>query len=782
KGILAMSSSLSPMMTQYLLTKEQYKDCILFYRLGDFYEMFFDDALVASKAIGLTLTGRDCGLPQRAPMCGIPYHAADTYIAKLIEQGFKVAICEQLTAPEKGKKLVERDVVRIITAGTVTNDNMLDEKNNNFIASVFGNSVSWVDITAGNFYAIETDDTQSVLSMVQPSEVITKDNCMYPYIFEAANCKKALLSHFNVTSLNVFDINENSKIVISSGALLQYITNTQKKALCNLTKIEVIKNGNLMFLDANTRRNLELTQNVKDGKRKNTLLAVLDKTSSVLGARALKNIINQPLIVKEQIEERLCAVEELVNNNNLLNGLKSNLEKISDIERLCGKIANENITPRECLGLLSSIYIIEQLNQFCCKALPQSAFYDFTQLKNIIEASISPDCPNNLKDGGYIKKGYNSQLDELQEMSNGGRLWLAKLEAAERDETKIKNLKIGFNKIFGYYFEVLTSQLNLVPYRWVRKQTVAGGERFVSEELKTIEEKILTSGEKAIALEIKLFAQVKENLKNFIKPLLNIARAISFADCMQSFATVAITNNYVRPEINTDGVIDITNGRHPVVEQVLNDGAYINNNCLLNNKENKTIILTGPNMAGKSTFMRQVALIVLMAQIGSFVPADRANINLTDRIFTRIGASDDLSTGQSTFMVEINEVANIINNATYNSLLILDEIGRGTSTYDGLSIAWSVLEYINQTIGAKCLFATHFHELTKLEGSLLGIKNYKMLVKEFDNNVIFLRKVVEGAAERSFGIEVAKMCGLPKSIIEKATSILNSLESKKEKK
>ena len=802
--------ALSPMMQQYLKTKEQYKDCILFYRLGDFYEMFFDDAVTASKVLELTLTGRDCGLEERAPMCGVPYHAGETYIAKLIEAGFKVAICEQVTESKKGVKIVEREVVRIVTPGTLIDSSMLNEKQNNYILSLYKSNdivgASWVDISTGEVYTTEyigknqTTFINDLLIRVCPSEIITNSDAkdlpnlkylrntpllneydeMY-YSFDYAY--NSLSNQFTQTELISLNIKNKPSCVCSCGALINYLIETQKRSLSHINKIVVEENTKYMQIDVNTRRNLELTETIRDRKKRGSLLWLLDKTQTSMGSRVLHNWVDQPLNDEKEINLRLNSVEELASNRRLQGEIKELLNSVYDIERLCGKISYGNLTPRDCIALRTSLGILPSLKQVLnsCKSellcQVNSDIFNYDEITNLLNTSIVDNPPLVMKDGGYIKQGYNKELDEINNISNVGKVWLAQLEQKEKEETGIKNLKVGFNKVFGYYLEVTKSQIDLVPFRYQRKQTTTNGERYITEELKNIEDKILNAEDKKIELEQQLFEEIRQKLMLNISAMQQTARQIANLDSLLSLAICANEHNYVKPEINNKiKSIEIIDGRHPVVESMLKDEQFVPNNTMLDNNENRTMIITGPNMAGKSTYMRQVALITLLAHIGSFVPASMAKIAITDRIFTRVGASDDVAFGQSTFMVEMMEVSNILKYATNNSLIILDEVGRGTSTFDGLSIAWSVMEYLSKHLKAKTLFATHYHELTELEGSLEGVKNYRISVKEFNNTILFLRKIVRGGTNKSFGIEVASLAGLPKEVIARAKDILHSLE------
>ncbi len=802
------------MMTKYLETKEKYKDSILFYRLGDFYEMFFEDAELCARELELTLTGKDCGLEQRAPMCGVPHHAAESYIAKLLDKGYKVAICEQLTEPKKGVKLVERDVVRVITPGTLMDTVMLDETKNNYIVCIFKEKdnigISTLDISTGKFIVTEfTGDnilskTNDYLVSFNPSEVIVNAEMKAFYQMLPAvttgylpNCSEYDNEHFdytvaveilkkqlNVNTLKSFNINNRQFACISAGALLTYIFETQKRDLSHINNIEYFSSIDYMQLDANTRRNLELTETLKDRKKKGTLFWVLNKTKTAMGARLLKNYIEQPLYNDKKINARLSSVDELVKNIALREKIGDILYRIYDIERLCGRISYNNLVNSDCIILKNSLALIPELKE-CLKSFQSQNIlnindnlFDFTQIVDILDKSIVDK--NNIikpnKENDIIKYGFNKDLDSYIDISKSAKTWIANLEIKEKERTGIKNLKIAYNKVFGYYIEITKSLSNNVPYDYIRRQTVANAERFITEELKQIEDKILNADSMKEQLEKEIFAIIRNKLLESLPQIKLTAKAVAELDVLLSLANVAVEHRYVKPIINKNNKsIEIIGGRHPIIE-LINKEEFIPNDTILNVTDSRTMIITGPNMAGKSTYMRQVALITLMAHIGSFVPAKSAKISLTDKIFTRIGASDDLSMGQSTFMVEMSEVSNILHNATNNSLLILDEIGRGTSTFDGLSIAWSVIEYISKSLTAKTLFSTHYHELTELEGLIDGIKNYQVSVKEFNNSIIFLRKIVRGGANRSFGIEVASLAGLPESVLTRAKDILHILE------
>ena len=800
------------MMRRYLEIKEQYKDAILLFRLGDFYEMFFDDAVTASDFLNLTLTGRDCGLEERAPMCGVPYHAVDNYIKKLIDGGFKVAICEQLNISEeaqKGKQL-DRDVVRVITAGTVVEDSLLPEKDNNYIASVYvsdkGFGLAWADMSTGEFCLFENDAKNpdvldDVLASISPCQTIInskgdgivlnsvmsgrlkRPETYFDWAFSFDNAEKTLLKQLGVKTLEPFECADKKLAISAGGALVEYMLQTGKRDLSHINKINFVRNDAFMLIDVNTRRNLELTETMHEGKRFGSLLWLLDKTVTSMGARLIKNWIEKPLVSAKSISARLNAVEAIANDKENLSYLRESLRGIRDIERLSARIAYGNTNPRDIISIgetLKALPLVKSVAKcFDDKNITKIANTIVTndKLSDKIFAAIDENAGASIKDGQFIREGFDKKLDEYRNAKKEGTVWLANLEAAEKENTGIKNLKVGYNKIFGYYIEVSKSQVDMVPLRYQRKQTLVGGERYVTEELKEIENRILNSEENAVKLELAIFEDLVQELKTHIDEFLQSAKAVQTIDVLQSFATVALSNNYVKPVVS-DKIkhISIKNGRHPIVEAVAKSTAFVPNDTNLDEKENRCMIITGPNMAGKSTYMRQVALITLMAQIGSFVPADSAEISLTDRIFTRVGASDDITLGQSTFMVEMVEVATILNNATDKSLLILDEIGRGTSTIDGLSIAWAVIEEISRNIGAKTLFATHFHELSELEGVLDGVKNFQILIKEIGGTIVFLHKIVRGSASKSFGIEVAELAGIPKNVVTRAKTIMRQLE------
>ena len=808
--------ALSQMMKNYVTTKEDYKDCVLFYRLGDFYEMFFEDAQRVSKLLGLTLTARDCGDGERAPMCGVPYHSAETYIAKLINLGEKVAICEQLSDPVPGK-IVERAVVRVITPGTVMEEGLLQDNQNNYIACVFCKDeqhigLSWLDVSTGEFFTQEIigQDASTKLSdllvSISPSEVIANNTgfllgfdlqCVkihavpkfYKHIdavFEKQKSTEMLLKQFKIGDLSIIGCADKPLCVVSAGALLDYLQVTQKRDLSHINKPKVVQENNFMHLDINTRLNLEITESLSERKRFGSLLWVLDKTLTPMGARKLRNYLEHPLQDYALINDRLDAVEELSKDNLNRTDLIEALKYIGDIERLCGKVAYGNLTPRNCVTLGATLSRIPRikavLGKFKSKILCDcyNNIADLTSVSKMLEDAFIAEPPITIKEGGFIKVGFNAQLDEYLNAKLDGRNWITQLEAKEKELTGLKNLKIAYNKIMGYYFEVPKSNSDMLPFRFERVQTLTNNERFMTKDLKTLQQTILNAEENSIKLEIELFNKIREKLLQVMPLMQSAANAIATADVLADFAEVALNNNYHKPLINESVKhIKILEGRHPIVEKLNKEEKFVPNDTLLDSTQS-TLIITGPNMSGKSTYMRQVALIVFLAHIGCFVPATQAEIMPTDRIFTRIGASDNLGRGQSTFMVEMVEVANILQNATKNSLLILDEIGRGTSTYDGLSIAWAVVEQIEKVIKAHTLFATHYHELTVLEGQLPTVKNYKVMVKEFNNSVMFLRKIVRGSADKSFGIEVAKLAGIPQNVTDRAKQILYEHENQED--
>ena len=804
----------SPMIKKYLLTKQQYEDCILLYRLGDFYEMFFEDAQKASRILDLVLTKRSCGDNQYAPMCGVPYHAVDAYIGKLINAGEKVAICEQLTEPIKGVE-VQRGVVKVITPGTVMESDILEEKRNNYIACVISNDAvagcAFCDLSTGQFFAAELDevslikDLQELLVSYKPSEILgnnkayelnnslecvradyvsvitLNEQCLQ---MEYAKAKHIVEQHYAVDTLDGFGLRGKKTAITACGALLQYLQDTQMRDLPHLNPIKVIVKNEFMSIDIKTRRNLELTVSANDNKRKGSLLWLLDKTCTSMGARQLVGWIDRPLQSVQKINARLDGTEELYRNFVLRDKLVELLSGVKDIERLAGRIAYNSVTPKDCNALQASLVYLPQIKTLLegtrTKILQRlgTEIDSLDDVCKLLASAIVKEAPQVIKDGGFIKKGYNSELDELIDISTNSKQLIANLEQKERTRTGIKTLKLGYNRVFGYYFEISNSLKDLAPSDYIRKQTLTNGERFVTQELKELEEKILTADERRIKLEKQLFEELRIKLLQYIPAMQHTSYCIATIDCLLSFSRVAVDKNYVRPTINTkDSTLKIREGRHPVVEAYLSRNAFISNDTLLDTTDNRTMIITGPNMAGKSTYMRQVALITLLAHIGCFVPAEEALVPIVDRIFTRVGASDDLTFNQSTFMVEMAEVANIVNNATSNSLIVLDEVGRGTSTFDGLSIAWAIMEYVSEKIRAKTLFATHYHELTELEGRVEGVKNYKIAVKELPNGIVFLHKITRGGANKSFGIEVASLAGVPKSICDRAREIVKMLEN-----
>ena len=807
----------SPMMQKYLETKEQYKDCILFYRLGDFYEMFFEDAIIAARELEITLTGKDCGQEERAPMAGVPHHAAEMYISRLIAKGYKVAICEQLEDPKTTKGIVKRGVIRVVTPGTIVDSNMLEERKNNYIMSIYKTGIyfgiSVCDITTGEFYAAEIKDNNNFpqlldeIARYSPSELVV-NSMMADCTEEMGKIKERFSSYitkfqdkffenkadviklrFNLLDTNqkeIENIEEKTLAIPAINALIEYIEQTQMTNLDHINKITIYQISKYMSLDINARRNLEITEKMRDKSKKGTLLWVLDKTSTSMGGRHLRRWLNDPLIDTTEINRRLNSVKELKEDIMLRGEVIENLKKVYDIERLAGKMAYGNANARDMITLKNSLSKLPEVKKVlsnCKSEMLKDLFDNLDELQDIyelIEKSIVDDPPMSIKDGGIIKLGFDEEIDKLKTATTEGKNWIIQLEADEKEKTGIKNLKVGFNKVFGYFIEVTKSNLNQVPERYIRKQTLTNAERYITEELKNLENQILGAEEKVVNLEYNAFTMIRQEIAQNIKRLQKTATIVSTLDVLTSFAQVAEDMNYCMPEVDNLGVIDIKQGRHPVIEKMLGTGAFVENDTYLDKEENRLSIITGPNMAGKSTYMRQVALITLMAQVGSFVPAQSAKIGVVDKIFTRVGASDDLSMGQSTFMVEMMEVATILKEATQNSLVILDEIGRGTSTYDGLSIAWAVAEYIadKEKCGAKTLFATHYHELTELENRLEGIKNYSIAVKEKGEDIIFLRKIIEGGTDESYGIHVAKLAGVPKVVTTKANEILRSLERK----
>ncbi len=803
-------AELTPMMQQYMETKAQYKDCILFYRLGDFYEMFFEDALTVTKELEITLTGKNCGLEERAPMCGVPYHSVEGYLNRLVQKGYKVAICEQVEDPKLAKGIVKREVVRIVTPGTNLNTQALDASKNNYIMCIvylddcFGLSVA--DVTTGDYFVTEIDSVRKLMDEIAkyaPSEIVCNE-ALYvsgvdlddlkdrlgitvysldSWYFDDASCEKVLKEHFKVASLEALGIGDYSSGMIGAGALLQYLYETQKNSLAHLTGITGYATGKYMLLDSSSRRNLELCETLREKQKRGSLLWVLDKTKTAMGARTLRSYLEQPLIDKDEIIKRLDAVAELKNDAITREELREYLSPVYDLERLISRITYASANPRDLIAFKTSLQMLPHIK--CILSDLQSPLLEeiyeeldaLEELCELIERAIEDEPPLAMKEGGIIKNGYHEEVDKLRSAKTEGKTWLAEVEEEEREKTGIKNLRIKFNKVFGYYLEVTNSYKDLVPDYYMRKQTLTNAERYITPKLKELEDMILGAEDKLYALEYELYCEVRERIASEVVRIQKTAKAIAQIDVFASLAYVAERNNYVRPNINEKGVIDIKNGRHPVVEKMIPNEMFIANDTYLDDKKNRVSIITGPNMAGKSTYMRQSALIVLMAQIGSFVPADSANIGIVDRIFTRVGASDDLASGQSTFMVEMTEVANILRNATSKSLLILDEIGRGTSTFDGLSIAWAVVEHISnkRLLGAKTLFATHYHELTELEGKLDSVNNYCIAVKEKGDDIVFLRKIVKGGADKSYGIQVAKLAGVPDSVTNRAKQIVEEL-------
>ena len=803
-------AELTPMMKQYMETKSQYQDCILFYRLGDFYEMFFEDALTASRELEITLTGKNCGQEEKAPMCGVPYHAVEGYLNRLVAKGYKVAICEQVEDPKTTKGIVKREVVRIVTPGTNLDTQALDETKNNYIMCIvyiadrYGVSVA--DISTGDYFVTEIPDSAKLLDEIyrfSPSEIICneafymsgvdmdgmKDRLgitiysLESWYFDDEVCRKKLLEHFEVSSFAGLGLADYDCGIISAGALLQYLLETQKNSLSNLTHITPYAAGKFMMIDSSTRRNLELCETLREKQKRGSLLWVLDKTKTAMGARTLRKYVEQPLIDKTEIIRRLDAVQELKEQAISREEIREYLSPVYDLERLITKIAYGSANPRDLTAFRSSLemlpallYILQEMKAELLKDLA----VDLDPLEDLcilVKKAIREDPPIAMKEGNIINDGYNEEVDKLRRAKSDGKDWLAKLENDEREKTGIKNLKIKYNKVFGYYLEVTNSYKEMVPEYYTRKQTLANAERYITPELKELEDMILGAEDKLYALEYELYSEVRDLIASQIERIQKTAKAVAALDAFASLALVAERNNYVRPKINEKGVIDIKEGRHPVVERMIPNEMFISNDTYLDDKKHRISIITGPNMAGKSTYMRQTALIALMAQIGSFVPAKSANIGLSDRIFTRVGASDDLASGQSTFMVEMTEVANILRNATSKSLLILDEIGRGTSTFDGLSIAWAVIEHISDSrlLGAKTLFATHYHELTELEGKIDNVNNYCIAVKEKGDDIVFLRKIVKGGADKSYGIQVAKLAGVPELVIGRAKEIVEEL-------
>ena len=800
----------TPMMQKYIETKEENKDCILFYRLGDFYEMFFEDAIIASKELEITLTGKDCGQEERAPMCGIPYHAIDGYLNKLVSKGYKVAICEQVEDPKQAKGLVKREVVRVVTPGTNLNMQALDSGKNNYLMSIvyLGDNIglSIADFSTGDYFVTEVESGSPLIDEINkfvPSEIICNEyfnmsgidleqvneklgismSSLDSWYFDDEMCLKKLKEHFNITSLDGLGLKDYTTGVIAAGALLQYLYQTQKNSLSHLTSLLPYTTGKYMLIDSSSRRNLELVETMREKQKKGSLLWVLDKTKTAMGARKLRSMIEQPLIDKDEILKRQTVIEEFNNEVITREEIREYLNPIYDLERLMSKISCKSANPRDLIAFKSSLEMlpfIKGLLKSFKSELIESTFEqldDLQDLYKLVDDAIVEEPSILIREGGIIKEGFNEEADKLRKAKTEGKTWLAQLESREKEKTGIKGLKIKFNKVFGYYMEVTNSYKALVPAEYIRKQTLSNAERYTTDELKNLEDIILGAEDKLFSLEYNLFVNVRDTIASEVLRIQSTAKAIAEVDVYASLALVAERNNYVKPKINEKGIIEIKNGRHPVVEKMISNDMFVANDTYLDGSNNRISIITGPNMAGKSTYMRQVALIVLMAQIGSYVPATSANIGIVDRIFTRVGASDDLASGQSTFMVEMTEVANILRNATSKSLLILDEIGRGTSTFDGLSIAWAVVEHISNTklLGAKTLFATHYHELTELEGTINGVNNYCIAVKEQGDDIVFLRKIIAGGADKSYGIQVAKLAGVPDSVIERAKVLVKDL-------
>ncbi len=801
---------LTPMMQQYMETKKQYPDCILFYRLGDFYEMFFEDAVTVSRELELTLTGKACGLEERAPMCGVPYHAVETYLTRLVNKGYKVAIGEQVEDPKLAKGLVKREVIRVVTPGTNLNVQSLEEGRNNFLMCVAYTpnkiGISAADVTTGDYYLTEVDDLKKLndeLMKYEPSEIIHNEaflvsgfdlaslrekyhisvNALESHFFDDENCKRVLLKHFKVKTLAGLGVEDFPVGLVAAGALLSYLYDTQKTDLAHFTRLSPYLTNKYMLLDSATRRNLELTETLREKQKRGSLLGVLDKTRTAMGGRLLRSMLEQPLIDRGEMEKRLDAIEELNADSVSRDELREYLNPIYDLERLLSKVTYKTANPRDFIAFRNSLEMLPAIKKVL-KGFKKQELLDIEReidglqdVYELIRASIEEEPPVTIREGGIIKDGFNETIDTLRSAKRDGKQWLAKLEEEDRERTGIKNLRIRYNKVFGYYFEVTNSYASLVPEDYIRKQTLANAERYTTPRLKELEDTILNAEDKLTTLEYDQFCEIREAIAGELERIQRTARAIARLDVYASLSLVSERNHYVRPRLNEKGLIDIKDGRHPVVEQMITNDMFIANDTYLDNGSHCISIITGPNMAGKSTYMRQTALIVLLAQIGCFVPAKSADIGIVDRIFTRVGASDDLASGQSTFMVEMNEVANILRNATSDSLLILDEIGRGTSTFDGLSIAWAVIEHISnrKLLGAKTLFATHYHELTELEGKMGNVNNYCIAVKEVGDDIVFLRKIIKGGADKSYGIQVAKLAGVPDMVIERAKEIVRQL-------
>ncbi len=805
-----MINEVTPMMAQYLETKKEYPDCILFYRLGDFYEMFFDDAKIASKELELTLTGKSCGLEERAPMCGVPYHAVDSYLSRMVAKGYKVAICEQVEDPKLAKGLVKREVIRIVTPGTNITPGAIDENRNNYLMCIAcfenGTGISLCDVTTGDYYLTEVEGSGRILDEIMkynPSEIICNDAFLMSGIdldnlkgrygisisalearsFDDERCQRALLKHFKVNTLAGMGLNDFPFGIIASGALMLYLNETQKTSLEHITHLYPYISSKYMLLDSSTRRNLELTETLRDKSKRGSLLWVLDKTKTAMGGRLLRSYIEQPLVERSLIEERLDAIEALNRSSINRDEIREYLNPVYDLERLLGRISYKTANPRDLIAFKSSLAMLPHIKTLLAdfeapmlKSINEN-LDDLRDICGLIEEAIIDEPPITIHEGGIIKNGFDENIDNLKKAKTEGKNWVAALEEEDRERTGIKNLRVKYNKVFGYYFEVTNSYKDLVPEDYIRKQTLTNAERYTTPKLKELEDTILNAEDKLYALEYETFVNIREAIANETDRIQKTAKAIARLDVACSLAVVSEHNNYVRPKLNEKGIIDLKDGRHPVIERMIDNDMFISNDTYLDNKQNCVSIITGPNMAGKSTYMRQVALIVLMAQIGCFVPCRKADISIVDRIFTRVGASDDLASGQSTFMVEMNEVANILRNATSDSLLILDEIGRGTSTFDGLAIAWAVIEHIanKRLLGAKTLFATHYHELTELEGKMNNVNNYCIAVKEQGEDIVFLRKIIRGGADRSYGIQVAKLAGVPDMVTDRAKEIAAEL-------
>ena len=803
-------NEVTPMMAKYLETKKEYPDCILFYRLGDFYEMFFEDAKIASKELELTLTGKSCGLEERAPMCGVPFHAVDSYLPRLVKKGYKVAICEQVEDPKLAKGLVKREVVRIVTPGTNITEGAIPENKNNYLMCIAcfedKTGISVCDVTTGEFLLTEVDDTHKIYDEIQkyePTEIISNDaffvcdldledikgrmgvciSSLEPRYFDDDRCKRALVKHFKVNTLTGMGLDDFPTGIVAAGAMMQYLIETQKTSLDHITHLYPYLSDKYMLLDSSSRRNLELIETLRDKSKRGSLLWVLDKTKTAMGGRMLRTFIEQPLVIRDEIINRQDAIEELTKHSINRDEIREYLNPVYDLERLLARVSYKTANPRDLIAFKASLKMLPHiktiLNDFESSEMVgiNEEIDDLQDIYLLIEKAIEDEPPLQIKEGGIIKSGFDENVDTLRRAKVEGRNWLSALEEEDRARTGIKGLKVKYNKVFGYYFEVTNSYKDLVPDDYIRKQTLTNAERYTTPKLKELEDTILNAEDKLYGLEYELFVNIRDAIAGEVERIQRTAKAIAKLDVFTSLSLVAERNRYVRPSINEKGIIDIKDGRHPVVEQMIDNDLFISNDTYLDNNKNCISIITGPNMAGKSTYMRQVALIVLMAQMGSFVPAKKANISIVDRIFTRVGASDDLASGQSTFMVEMNEVANILRNATSNSLLILDEIGRGTSTFDGLSIAWAVVEHISnkRLLGAKTLFATHYHELTELEGKMTNVNNYCIAVKEQGDNIVFLRKIVKGGADKSYGIQVAKLAGVPDMVIDRAKEIVSQL-------